>query len=1116
MACIWIKERGKIVGVQDSNGEKSPLFEQLTEQFGLEAAIDYYSITQTEDFKEIFTSPKDLSELRQKQETAKQLAKTGLAKNVFNLSNEQIENKLRELGVDSTVAKQVAEFKNSTAGFAINSDVYLNDDVATQATQIHEYSHLYNNWIKENKPEVYNKGILLIQEELKDENSPIKEVVEFVKTNQPNLKGEAFEDEVLTELLGRKGLEIINEKVNGRSGIIDWIESVWADIKQMLGISKMSNEEVMNLTLDKYLEAVSVDLLSGENIKGDYMKSPNGKPTNLTESQWKQVRTPAFKEWFGDWENDPENASKVVDENGEPLPLMHGSPYSAITEFKRGDSKRAQPSGLKEFGTYFTNNKSLAEMYSKAGLNEGTKKAIDNEIYKWEEIRNNSRSNRVYNDAQENINLLKARKEGRVYEVFLNLRDIKTFNAKGKSFSGGWDELGVESSYKYAKNRDAMEFLKDGKFGVGQVDGIKAENIVDAFTQGDKKLEAKLLGDVYLVFDGRENSIKSATENIGGFSAENNDIRFQKTEPSLNYLMSYISQENQTEETLSPQNQIDLQDFENFDKVKVLEAFYDEQNIFSVNADKLVKSGVYNRYEATNLRDDVSLQQEVKESLERLKNTNDVEYQDVEITRASTNEINSFGKLRKVNPYIQEEQMVLDSVKMTEDEFLENYPQKEKPLGFQKEEVFLQEGEEIRQERNTETFRVLPLTVKIMDNSLLLDRIGTINSINTSVLVNNTEATIKVLGEIEDELISRGIDALGLSELSIDENLKTYLEAVRRFVQAPTEENTRMFADVSDIIFDRDLEPKIKAKKTEKELEYVTLNTTLTEEEVYNQQGLIRLSGNSWVKTAKEDLESLYENVRTYKEKFPKGVELEDYVQELIGAYNFENSETAEAVALYKIYFGANEVRSEQRMEDVSDFKGDYEYLTNDYVADFNVELLKEKKKDSDLFRDFYSNFTVNEKGINLVNTDSISMQKVRLYADENLKNYSLISKQMLNLKERLESPLKDPRVEAVNNPQSVPTNRAQVFRANDLEVILKNETSKFVKINNQIYEAVDRVGNISNYIKMEANNTDYNALEVPVAQSTIKIEDYKYLESTPQEFIKVKQGTRPKELNCI
>ncbi len=45
-----------------------------------------------------------------------------------------------------------------------------------------------------------------------------------------------------------------------------------------------------------------------EEVKSKYMgtplwmKAPNGKPTNLTESQWIEVRTPNFKRWFGDWE----------------------------------------------------------------------------------------------------------------------------------------------------------------------------------------------------------------------------------------------------------------------------------------------------------------------------------------------------------------------------------------------------------------------------------------------------------------------------------------------------------------------------------------------------------------------------------------------------------------------------------------------------------------------------------------------------------------------------------------------------------------------------------------------------------------------------------------------
>lgn len=78
------------------------------------------------------------------------------------------------------------------------------------------------------------------------------------------------------------------------------------------------------------------DLLKREDGGEVYAKggliAPNGKPSNLTPEQYKLVRTPQFKAWFGDWENDPENASKVVDENGEPKVMYHGT-LSDFNEF---------------------------------------------------------------------------------------------------------------------------------------------------------------------------------------------------------------------------------------------------------------------------------------------------------------------------------------------------------------------------------------------------------------------------------------------------------------------------------------------------------------------------------------------------------------------------------------------------------------------------------------------------------------------------------------------------------------------------------------------------------------------------------------------------------------
>lgn len=71
---------------------------------------------------------------------------------------------------------------------------------------------------------------------------------------------------------------------------------------------------------------------------GTFMKAPNGRPTNLTERQWLKVRTKSFKDWFGDWENDSENASKVVDENGEPLVVYHHRKSELYDFSKRTDN----------------------------------------------------------------------------------------------------------------------------------------------------------------------------------------------------------------------------------------------------------------------------------------------------------------------------------------------------------------------------------------------------------------------------------------------------------------------------------------------------------------------------------------------------------------------------------------------------------------------------------------------------------------------------------------------------------------------------------------------------------------------------------------------------------
>ena len=139
----------------------------------------------------------------------------------------------------------------------------------------------------------------------------------------------------------------------GKNGVVEWINKrqfTYVDEEKALNylhlaapIAAASDNQKLSLAAN-IIKGFENPKLSGENLRqqrknsiteemqsiktkaqsdGTFMLAPNGEPTNLTERQWLQVRTESFKEWFGDWENDPENASKVVDENGEPRVVYH-------------------------------------------------------------------------------------------------------------------------------------------------------------------------------------------------------------------------------------------------------------------------------------------------------------------------------------------------------------------------------------------------------------------------------------------------------------------------------------------------------------------------------------------------------------------------------------------------------------------------------------------------------------------------------------------------------------------------------------------------------------------------------------------------------------------------
>lgn len=76
-------------------------------------------------------------------------------------------------------------------------------------------------------------------------------------------------------------------------GKYDPQKSLWSADESQTGLRSISETGAQR----EYDEVV-------KRYKGtaQWLKAPNGKPSNLNERQWVQVRTPSFKKWFGDWE----------------------------------------------------------------------------------------------------------------------------------------------------------------------------------------------------------------------------------------------------------------------------------------------------------------------------------------------------------------------------------------------------------------------------------------------------------------------------------------------------------------------------------------------------------------------------------------------------------------------------------------------------------------------------------------------------------------------------------------------------------------------------------------------------------------------------------------------
>ena len=312
-------------------------------------------------------------------------------------------------------------------GFVKGNTIYLNPDEVSLNTPIHEFGHLWVSQVKEHFPDLWAKG-----KELFLESDYLRKVQADENYRHLDLDGQI--DEAMARAIGDRGEQELDKTLLEK--ILDWIAEVWDKIGGVFGIDNLTSEQISNLTLQDFTDMATSELLSGQNLTervngnrggatryntadetadikakaisdGTFMKAPNGKDTNLTERQWLQVRTKAFKKWFGDWEKTARieklKKTKPIKITGEEV-----KPSDDLKEYK----KNALEYGKTLQGEYTNKDTGITIQLQRGRKNGGLNEVLQHDYKDREHLQSIAAipqiiENATYIDSEPNNDILK-------------------------------------------------------------------------------------------------------------------------------------------------------------------------------------------------------------------------------------------------------------------------------------------------------------------------------------------------------------------------------------------------------------------------------------------------------------------------------------------------------------------------------------------------------------------------------------------------------------------------------------------------------------------------------------------------------------------------------------
>ena len=161
-------------------------------------------------------------------------------------------------------------------------------------------------------------------------------------TAERTINGGQYDVNVLSSVYGKSAQNLVAEAI-ARENIGD------------VGVFYLNSKASALLADGVQFPKRLTDALASNGIVHSFSEKVNMNISDATQSQ-------QFKRWFGDWQNHPEDASKVVNDDGTPMVVYHGSD-SLHNIFSYGNIGTASGTPILGDGFYFTDNAELAKGY---------------------------------------------------------------------------------------------------------------------------------------------------------------------------------------------------------------------------------------------------------------------------------------------------------------------------------------------------------------------------------------------------------------------------------------------------------------------------------------------------------------------------------------------------------------------------------------------------------------------------------------------------------------------------------------------------------------------------------------------------------------------------------